>query len=36
MTSNETIKNKKNKLKGRANIEINEHHLDEILHKNNS
>ena len=32
MTSNETVKNKKNKLKGGANIEINEHYLDEVLH----
>ena len=37
-TLNETVKNKKNKLKGGAiqdNIEINEHYLDKIL-KNNS
>ena len=36
-TSNETVKNKKNKLKGGSlqdNIEINEHYLDKIL-KNN-
>ena len=36
-TSNETVKNKKNKLKGgflQDNIEINEHYLDKIL-KNN-
>ena len=33
-TSNEPVKNKKNKLKGGSNIEINEHYLDEIL-KNN-
>ena len=36
-TLNETVKNKKNKLKGGAiqeNIEINEHYLDKIL-KNN-
>ena len=36
-TSNETVKNKMNKLKGGAiqeNIEINEHYLDKIL-KNN-
>ena len=36
-TSNETVKNKKNKLKGGAlqeNIEINEHYLDKTL-KNN-
>ena len=36
MTSNETFKNKKNKFKGGANTEINEHFLDEILHNNNS
>ena len=35
-TSNGTIKNKKNKLKGDANIEINEHYLDEILKNNNT
>ena len=35
-TSNEPVKNKKNKLKGGANIEINEHYLDEILHNNSS
>ena len=37
-TSNETVKNKKNKLKGGAvqeNIEINEHYLDKILKNNN-
>ena len=33
-TSNETVKNKKNKLKGGA-IEINEQYLDEINQKNN-
>ena len=36
-TSNETVKNKKNKLKGgfiQENIEINQHYLDKIL-KNN-
>ena len=35
---NETVKNKKNKLKGCAiqeNIEINEHYLDKILKNNN-
>ena len=35
---NETVKNKKNKLKGGAvqdNIEINEHYLDKILKNNN-
>ena len=36
VTSNETVKNEKNKLKGGANIEINEHYLDEILHNINS
>ena len=40
-TSNETVKNKKNKLKGGAmpvqeNIEINEHYLDKILKNNNT
>ena len=34
--SNEPVKNKKNKLKGGANIEINEQYLGEILHNNNS
>ena len=37
-TSNETVKNRKNKLKGGAvqeNIEINEHYLDKILKNNN-
>ena len=34
--SNDPVENKKNKLKGGANIEINEHYLDEILHNNNS
>ena len=38
-TSNETVKNKKSKLKGGAaiqeNIEINEHYLDKILKNNN-
>ena len=37
-TSNEAVKNKKNKLKGGAiqeNIEINEHYLDKILKNNN-
>ena len=37
-TSNETVRNKKNKLKGGAiqeNIEINEHYLDKILKNNN-
>ena len=38
-TSNETFKNKKNKLKGgsvQENIEISEHFLDKILKNNNS
>ena len=34
MTSNEPVKNKKNKLKGGANIEITEKYLDEIVHNN--
>ena len=37
-TSNETVKNKKNKMKGGAmqdNIEINEHYLDKTLKNNN-
>ena len=37
-TLNETVKNKKNKLKGGSlqdNIEINEHYLDKILKNNN-
>ena len=36
MTSNEPVEFKKNKLRGGANCEINEHYLDEILHDNNS
>ena len=38
-TSNETVKNKKNKLKGgsiQENIEINEHYLDKILINNDT
>ena len=35
-TSNEPVKNKKNKLKGGSNIEINEHYLDKILDNNDS
>ena len=31
--SDEPVKNKKNKLKGGSNIEINEHYLDKILKK---
>ena len=37
-TSNETVKNKKNKVRGGAmqeNIEINEHYLDKNLKNNN-
>ena len=41
MTSNDSIKNKKTKLKGgslpiQENVEINEHYLDKILKNNNS
>ena len=39
MTSNESVKNKKNKLKGgslQEDVEINEHYLDKILKKNNT
>ena len=35
-TSNETFKNKKNKLKGGSNIEIDEHYLDNILKNKNT
>ena len=38
MTSNESVKNKKNKLKGgslQEDVEINEHYLDKILKNNN-
>ena len=35
-TSDEPVKNKKNKLKGGSNIEINEHYLDKILKNNNT
>ena len=34
-SSNESVKNKKNKLKGGSNIETNEHYLDKILKNNN-
>ena len=34
-TSNEPVKPKKNRLKGGANIEINDKYLDEILHIKN-
>ena len=39
MTSNESVKNKKNKLKGgslQEDVEINEHYLDKILKNNNT
>ena len=39
MTSNDSIKNKKNKLKGgsiKKNVEINEHYLDKILKNNDT
>ena len=35
-TSDEPVKNKKNKLKGGSNIEINDHYLDKILKNNNT
>ena len=35
VTQNQPVKNKKTKLKGGANIEINEHYLDESLHNKN-
>ena len=35
-TSNETVKNKKNKLKGGSNIEIDEHYLDNVLKNKNT
>ena len=35
-SSNESVKNKKNKLKAGANIKINEHYLDKILKNNDS
>ena len=35
ITSNETVENKKKKLKGGSNIDIDEHYLDEILQNNN-
>ena len=35
-TSNESVNNKKNKLKGGSNIETDEHYLDKILKKNDS
>ena len=35
-TSDEPVKNKKNKLNGGSNIEINEHYLDKILKNNNT
>ena len=36
ISNNKPIRYKKSKLKGGANIEINEHCLDEILHNKNS
>ena len=33
-TSNEPVKNEKNKLEGDANLEVNEKYFDEILHNN--
>ena len=36
MTSIESVKNKKNKMKGGSNIEIDEHYLDNILKNNNT
>ena len=36
ITSNETVKNKRNKVKGEENTEINEHYSDEALQNNNS
>ena len=35
-TSNEPVKNRKNKLKGGSNIEIDEHYLDKTLKNNNT
>ena len=35
-SNNKPVRNEKTKLKSVANIEINEHYLDEILHNNNS
>ena len=35
-TSDEPVKNRKNKLKGGSKIEINEHYLDKILKNNNN
>ena len=36
MISNETVKNKKTKLKGGADIEIDGHYLDKILENNDA
>ena len=36
MTSNESVKNKKNKLKGWSCVEIDEHYSDKILKNNNA
>ena len=35
-TSNESIKNKKHKMKAVSNIEINEHYLDKFLKNNDT
>ena len=35
-TSNESFKNKKNKMRAGSNIEINEHYLDKILKNNDT
>ena len=35
-SNNKPVRNKKTKLKGGANIETNEHYLDEILHNDNT
>ena len=35
-TSDEPVKNKKNKIKSGSNIDINEHYLDKILKNNNT
>ena len=35
-TSNESVKNKKNKMKGGSCVEIDEHYLDKILKNNNA
>ena len=35
-TPNEPVKNKKNRVKGGSNIEINEHYLDKVLKNNDT